>query len=222
MGYFFLRRMITIAILQSKVIERMAKMSPEDFLELIVTHKYSIQSEFDFFDVQYYNFHDYTPTELMERVKRWRREIGEEKAHYEYLLALFGIDSLDQMSLRHNNRTAAKPITFKSPWRQLLSLAIDHLPVDSNYKTIANWISDNHPNAVLPAYCYSLAVESADKPDNKSDQHKDMKTDLGWLAANNKTVAEGLTGDIWSVKDIKGRSPIVFLCRQCYRAACAL
>ena len=222
LGYFFLRRMITVAILLMRVKARIAKMSPEDFAAMIVTHNYSIQSEFEFLDVQYYNFRDYTPNELIERVKRWRREIDDDKAHYEYLLALFGIDSLDKISLRHSHKTVAKPITFKSPWRQLLSLAIDHLPVDSGYKAIANWISDNHPYAVLPHYCYPHTKKSADKPDNKSDQKEAMRTDLGWLAANNKSVADGLTRDIWSVRDIKGRPPIAFLCRQCDRAACAL
>jgi hypothetical protein len=74
---------------------------------------------------------------------------------------------------------------FRSPWKQLLFLALQQAGFHSGYKVIANWIADNHPYAPLPHYC---------------DEFKKERRDIGWLVVNSAKVAERFMKDITSVR----------------------
>jgi hypothetical protein len=185
LNYLCLLYMITAAILRIKLYGRMTNTLPEDMEEL--SHQLlHLDSAHCFpFELQNYSLRRYSSDELSRRVIRWREEIAKEQSQYEALLILFGIEQFDCLLPGDTPTNEAAPIVFRSPWRQLIFLALQQAGFRADYRVIANWIADNHPFARLPRYC---------------DKFNKDRRDIGSLVADCKEVAKCFMRDISSVR----------------------
>jgi hypothetical protein len=184
-GYLHRLDMITRAILRLKLYERMTKTMPEDMEELSLQLINIDNAHCSPFDTHNCSLRRYTSEELSRRVIVWREEISKEQPRYDALLRLFGIDQFGYVLPGDVLTNKAAPYVFRSPWKQLLFLALQQAGFHSGYKVIANWIADNHPHAPLPHYC---------------DEFKKERRDIGWLVVNSAKVAERFMKDITSVR----------------------
>jgi len=185
LGYLCRLDMISRAILRLKLYGRMTTTMPEDMEELSLQLLHLDNAHCPPFEMHNYSLRRYSSEELSRRVIKWREEILQEQPRYEALLSLFGIEQFGFLLPGDTSTNEAAPYVFRSPWRQLVFLALQQVGFRAGYKVIANWIADNHPYAPLPPYC---------------DEFKKESRDIGWLVANCTKVAESFMRDISSVR----------------------
>src|ERR1035441_10661285 len=123
---------------------------------------------------------------LYRRVAQWRAEILKEQPEYDALLILFGVEKFGSPLPGDISTDEATPYVFRSPWLQVVLLSLQHVGFRAGYKTIANWIADNHPYEPLPSYCNNF---------------KNDPRDIGWLVANRTKVAQAFMRDISRVRN---------------------
>jgi hypothetical protein len=183
--YLYRLDMISRAILRLKLYERMTKTMPEDMEELSLQLLNIDNSHWPPFDTHNCSLRRYTSEELSRRVTMWREEIAKEQPRYDALLIHFGIEKFDHLLPGEMSTNEAAPYVFRSPWKQLIFLALQQVGFRAGYRVIANWIADNHPHAPLPPYCYKLERESAD---------------IGWLVVHSTKIAASFMRDITRVR----------------------
>jgi hypothetical protein len=122
---------------------------------------------------------------LLQQVKKCREEIAKEEILYEDLLEAFCVEPFNSLRNLNTFADSIKPPVFRSSWKQLIRLALETLGIRADYKAVANWIADNHPNAQLPSYC---------------NKFKHLGQDIGWLTANHRPVAVGVGRDVSRVR----------------------
>lgn len=177
--------MISRAILRLKLYGRMTNTMPEDMEELSLQLLHLDNAHCSPFETHIYSLRRYSSEELSRRVIKWREEIAKEQPQYDALLILFGIGQFGFLPPGDISTNGAAPYVFRSPWRQLIFLALQQVGFRTGYRIIANWIADNHPYAPLPLYC---------------DEFKKESRDIGWLVVNKTKVAENFMRDVSSVR----------------------
>lgn len=90
---------------------------------------------------------------LLQHVKNRKKEIAGDDNLYEELLVVLGVEFLASLRQVNGYKKPGKPPVFESAWKQLIRLALDALGTEANYKAVANWIVQYHPNSRLPRYC---------------------------------------------------------------------
>jgi hypothetical protein len=188
LSYFYRIRLISEAVLRTKIYERAAKGLPEDVEELGLQIYWLSNCQYPFVEMQRHSLRGCSRDELSRKIKKCREEISKEEDLYENLLTEFGMKPFDPLRPRYRFAETTKPRKLISPWKQLIFLALKQLGIDSHYMSVAHWIADYHPFAVLPSYC---------------GEFKNISRDIGWLAANYKTVAKGLMRDVSRVRTNK-------------------
>jgi hypothetical protein len=185
LGYLCRLDMTSRAILRLKLYGRMTNTMPEDMEELSVQLLHLDNAHCFPFESHSYSLRGHSSEELSRRVTKWREEIAKEQPRYDALLILFGIEQFGFLLPGEMSTNKAAPCLFRSPWKQLISLALQQLGSCADYKKIANWIADNHHRATLPSYCDEFERESVD---------------IGWLVVHSRKVAGSFMRDITSVR----------------------
>jgi hypothetical protein len=185
LGFLYRREMIARAILRLKIYARMPSTMPEDMEELSLQLLHLDGTHPSPFEMHSYSLRRYSSEELSRRVTQWREEILKEQPQYDALLILFGFGQFDS-PLPGDTTDEAAPYIFRSPWLQVVCLALQQVGFWANYEPLANWIADNHPYEPLPSYCNKFKNESRD---------------IGWLVANRTKVAQAFMRDISRVRN---------------------
>jgi hypothetical protein len=178
--------MITRATLRLKIYARMPSTMPEDMEELSLQLLHLDSAHPSPFEMHSYSLRRYSSEELLRRVAQWRAEILKEQPEYDALLILFGVEKFGSPLPGDISTDEATPYVFRSPWLQVVLLSLQHVGFRAGYKTIANWIADNHPYEPLPSYCNNF---------------KNDPRDIGWLVANRTKVAQAFMRDISRVRN---------------------
>ena len=185
LGYLHRIRLISEAVLRIKIYDRAAKGLPEDVEELGRQIYWLSNCQNPFVEMQFHSLRGCSRDELLRKITKCREEVLKDENLYEDLLTEFGMKPFDTLRPRYRFAETTKPRKLLSPWKQLIFLALKQLGIDSHYMSVAHWIADIHPHAVLPTYC---------------NEFKDVSRDIGWLAANYKTVAKGVMRDVSRVR----------------------
>jgi len=186
LGFLHRRELFARAILRLKIYARMPRTLPEDMEELSLQLLHLDSANPSPFELHSYSLRRYSSEELSRRVTQWREEILKEQPRYDVLLGLFGFGQFGSPLPGDISTDEAAPFIFRSPWLQLVYLALQQVGVWARYKPLANWIADNHPYEPLPSYCSEFERESRD---------------IGWLVANRAKVAQGFMRDISRVRN---------------------
>jgi hypothetical protein len=185
LGFLHRREMFARAILRLKIYARMPMTLPEDMEELSLQLLHLDSAHSSPFEMHSYSLRRYSSVELSRRVTEWREEILKEQPQYDALLILFGFGKSGAPLPGDIPAEEAAPYVFRSPWLQVICLALQHVGFWAQYKPLANWIADNHPYEPLPSYCNKFKSESRD---------------IGWLVANQPTVAQAFMRNISLVR----------------------
>jgi hypothetical protein len=177
--------MITRAILRLKIYARMPSTRPEDMEELSLQLLHLDNAHPSPFEMHSYSLRRYSSEELSRRVTQWRDEILKEQSQYDALLILFGVEQFGSPLPGDISEDETAPYVFRSPWLQLVCLTLQQVGFWANYKTLANWIADNHPYEPLPSYCNKFKSEGRD---------------IGWLVANHAKVAQAFMRNVSLVR----------------------